>query len=57
MRDLAAGRVHGVGDEAMLAPTCHRNEQLRGARLEAPAKFGAMPPVTIRPTPPRARSA
>ncbi len=37
--------------------TCHGNDSCDARGSTRPAKFGAMPPVTMSPTPPRARSA
>ena len=39
MRDLAAGRVHGVGDDAMLGHL-PAERQLQRARLDAAAEVG-----------------
>ena len=50
LQRLGAGAIVETSEPAALARALARGSSL-------PAKLGAMPPVTIRPTPPRARSA
>ncbi len=38
-------------------PTCQGIDIVPDMGFNQPSMFGAMPPVTMRPTPPRARSA
>jgi hypothetical protein len=54
--DLAARLVHGLGHDLVLL-RFFVGGQLGRAGIHAASSFGPMPPVTIRPTPPRARSA
>ena len=54
--DLAARRMHGVGDDPVLGDLPGKAE-LRAEVVNAPGQVGEKPPVTISPTPPRARSA
>ena len=55
-RDLAAFGMHGIGDDAVVGDVL-LGEKARRTRKTPPSLFGAMPPVTIRATCPRARSA
>lgn len=54
--DLAALGVDGGGDEAVVVGLL-LGGQLGPQGMGRPRSFGEMPPVTIRPTSPRARSA
>ena len=56
-QDLAALVVHGVGDAAMPTGVRRRHHLRRRTAAASRCGSGAYPPVMIRPTPPRARSA
>jgi hypothetical protein len=55
-RDLAALGMHGVGD-LVAARAAPEVASVPAKGLAQPSMLGAKPPVTIRPTSPRARSA
>ena len=57
MHDLAALGVHRLGDQAVPRQPRAAQASLPANGASQPSMLGAMPPVTIRPTPPRARSA
>ena len=56
-RDVPALGVHGSGDRHDGAPPRRACAGCPAKGRAQPSMFGANPPVTIRPTPPRARSA
>ncbi len=55
--DAAAFGVHRVGDDSVPARAPPLVDKVPAKGLAQPSMLGAKPPVTISPTPPRARSA